>query len=56
MSSAGLIYKYYGQEIINNICVNQYKKTMNEDELKNIHDKIYQNLIMEIDCIDNGVN
>jgi len=30
MSSAGLIYKYYGKEVIKNICKTEYKKDISD--------------------------
>ena len=56
LSSAGLIYKYYGQEIISNMCKTLYGKDLSESKLKDLHEKIYKILIMEIDAIDNGVD
>lgn len=56
LSSAGLIYKYFGKEVIRNICKSEYDMTLTDDELELVHKKLYRKFILEIDAIDNGVN
>lgn len=56
MSSAGLIYKFFGKEIIKNSCKFEYEIDLSEKEIEKIYEQIYQNIILEIDSIDNGVN
>lgn len=56
MSSAGLVYKYFGKEVIKNISKAEYEKDLTEAELDYIFEKVYNSLIREIDAIDNGVN
>lgn len=56
LSSAGLIYKHYGREIITNMCKTFYDKDIKEEELELAYEKLYKLLIMEVDAIDNGVN
>jgi uncharacterized UPF0160 family protein len=56
LSSAGLIYKFFGKEIIKNICKSEYEIELSEKETEKIYEQIYKNLILEIDAIDNGVN
>ena len=56
MSSAGLIYKHYGQEVIKNISKEEYGKDLNDETLNKLWEKIYSRLIQEVDAIDNGVN
>lgn len=51
LSSAGLIFVYYGERVIREM-VNQ---DMNTKELEIIYKKVYENFIEEIDAIDNGV-
>ena len=34
LSSAGLVYKFYGKEIIKNTCKNEWNKDLNEDEIE----------------------
>lgn len=53
LSSAGLVYTYYGEEVIQqlvpeNVCLNPTDFTV-------IYKKVYQNFIEEIDAVDNGV-
>lgn len=56
MSSAGLIYKYHGREIIENIlkATNAYDE--NKDVLEKIFYKVYVNFIALVDANDNGIN
>lgn len=56
MSSAGLIYKYFGREIVKTISQNVYNKDLNDDMVELVYEKLYTSLIMEIDAIDNGVD
>ena len=56
LSSAGLVWKYLGNEILINILkyMNLYEK--NKKYLKEIHKKIYIDFINGVDAIDNGIN
>ena len=59
MSSAGLIYKYYGKEVLKKILADVFgevSKTFSEGDLEKIYQKLYKNFIQEIDAKDNGVN
>ena len=56
LSSAGLIYKHYGKEVIKNACSQVWNQVLSEEELCLVHEKLYKKLILEIDAIDNGVN
>lgn len=65
MSSAGLIYKYYGREILRNILekvITEQKDKMlyipalDEEAVEILYLKLYENLILYVDSIDNGVN
>lgn len=56
LSSAGLIYKFFGREIIKNTCKSEWNKDLKDEEIEEIYQKIYKSLIREIDAIDNGVN
>lgn len=55
LSSAGLIYTYFGEEVIQEILKNKCKLTLDNHVLNKIFEKVYQGLIQEIDGIDNGV-
>lgn len=55
LSSAGLIYTYYGEEVIR-LLVKQLKGQQIDDEcLRGVYEKVYENFIQEMDGIDNGV-
>ena len=60
MSSAGLIYKYFGKEIIKNLAskwgsdLGSTEEEISETIIK-IHAELYDDFIKEIDAIDNGV-
>lgn len=54
LSSAGLIYTYFGEEVIEEILKYKCDLTVQGDLLKTIFEKVYQGLIQEIDGIDNG--
>ncbi len=49
LSSAGLIYKHYGVEVIKNIT------HLDDAKAKTVFDHVYDSLIMSMDAIDNGV-
>jgi len=55
LSSAGLIYKYYGKEVITKIAKDMFGRELDEKTLETMYQKIYKALIMEVDAIDNGV-
>lgn len=59
LSSAGLIYKFYGKESIKNIIKswglsNEYLNEKENENIEFIHIRIYETLIKMIDAIDNG--
>nr|XP_013189938.1 unnamed protein product [Amyelois transitella] len=53
LSSAGLIYTYYGEDVIQQIAPKD--APLSKDNLQIIYKKVYENFIEEIDAIDNGV-
>jgi uncharacterized UPF0160 family protein len=61
LSSAGLVYKHYGKDIIrhiaNDCCIDEDGKALqvSEEDLQEIFEKVYRNFVEEIDGIDNGV-
>lgn len=57
LSSAGLIYTYFGEAVIQRILTEQcgLPEPISADLLRNIYLKVYESLIQEIDGIDNGV-
>ena len=54
LSSAGLIYVYYGERVIQEILEKQ-NVTLSKDDSTKLFKKIYQSFIQEIDGIDNGI-
>lgn len=55
LSSAGLIYTFYGQEVIANILKTKLDQNLSDDVLTRIYEKVYEYFIQEIDAIDNGI-
>ena len=58
LSSAGLIYRYFGKEILKNILDEVWdglSSKYSEADMERIHYKLYKNFIQEIDALDNGV-
>ncbi|CAG9568335.1 unnamed protein product [Danaus chrysippus] len=53
LSSAGLIYTYYGERIIQELAPKGF--CLDKDNLRLIYKKVYEFLIEEMDAIDNGV-
>eukprot|EP00758_Cryptobia_borreli_P016266 Tbor_TRINITY_DN6091_c0_g2::TRINITY_DN6091_c0_g2_i1::g.11192::m.11192 len=61
LSSAGLVYRHFGKEIIEmycNDCVESgvLDHPLTESELNVVYDRVYRNFMEHIDGIDNGVN
>ncbi len=56
MSSAGLIYKYHGKEILENILKTMNAYEQNKEVIEKIYYKVYVNFIAYVDGHDNGVN
>ena len=54
-SSAGLIYKYFGLEVVDHIAKN-YEHTLDQSIVERLHRDVYRGLIQEIDAIDNGID
>ncbi|XP_055375131.1 MYG1 exonuclease [Condylostylus longicornis] len=54
LSSAGLVYVYYGEKVLQAI-LKKEDVTLDANQLKTIYEQVYKSLIMEIDAIDNGV-
>ncbi|XP_063382452.1 MYG1 exonuclease [Cydia fagiglandana] len=53
LSSAGLVYAYYGEDVIQTIAPKEIP--LQSEDLRIIYKKVYENFIEEIDAIDNGV-
>uniref|UniRef100_A0A0B7AN06 Uncharacterized protein n=1 Tax=Arion vulgaris TaxID=1028688 RepID=A0A0B7AN06_9EUPU len=52
LSSAGLVYLHFGNEIIANVL----NVASSDLKIDTIYDKVYENFVEEIDAIDNGIN
>lgn len=52
LSSAGLVYVHFGKDVIAQLA----GKSVNDKTVEMVYNKIYENLIEEIDAVDNGVN
>uniref|UniRef100_A0A1E1WQN8 Uncharacterized protein n=1 Tax=Pectinophora gossypiella TaxID=13191 RepID=A0A1E1WQN8_PECGO len=53
LSSAGLIYTYYGEQVIQTLAPKE--APLAPEDLRLIYKKVYENFIEEMDAIDNGV-
>lgn len=51
LSSAGLIYAFYGERVIQELA----PKPLSPEDVKLIYRKVYENFIEEMDAIDNGI-
>ena len=59
LSSAGLVYKYFGKEILQKILTEvgpDTAATFSEADYDKIYQKLYKNFMKEIDAKDNGVS
>ena len=57
LSSAGLIYKHFGKEIIRNyLDESDEQLNLEPGDIDHIHKKLYKTLVLEIDAMDNGVS
>lgn len=55
MSSAGLVFCFYGERVIDEILKKHANVSLSDRNLKLTFKQLYANFIMEIDAIDNGV-
>lgn len=55
LSSAGLIYTYFGEEVIRTLLKRERNYDITDEALKSVFQKVYEYFIREIDGIDNGV-
>lgn len=54
LSSAGLVFKHFGRDIISNIL--KGNEMIKEKQLNILYEKVYKNFIEAIDANDNGIN
>lgn len=55
LSSAGLVYTYFGEEVIKHVVKQKANADVDGECLRSVFEKVYENFIEEIDGIDNGV-
>ncbi|XP_058823109.1 MYG1 protein-like isoform X1 [Topomyia yanbarensis] len=55
LSSAGLIYNYFGEDVIREVLSQNSIKNPSEDMIRGVYRKVYDHFIAEVDAIDNGV-
>lgn len=55
LSSAGLVYTYFGEEVIRTLLKRERNYDITDQALKSVYQKVYEYFIREIDAIDNGV-
>lgn len=56
LSSAGLVYRHFGKEVIKNACKSVWGQDLTEAQIDKTYSLLYKKLIMEVDAIDNGVS
>jgi uncharacterized UPF0160 family protein len=56
LSSAGLIYKHFGKEVLANAVKDVWNQEYSEETLDRLYLRFYDSLILEVDAIDNGVS
>ena len=56
MSSAGLVFKHFGREVISNAVLDNWGVTLEEAKLEKVYQKVYKKLILEVDALDNSVS
>lgn len=54
LSSAGLVYVYYGKQVLNSLLA-QFTVDVDPRLVEILYDKMYENFVREIDGIDNGI-
>ncbi|CAH2238547.1 jg1478 [Pararge aegeria aegeria] len=53
LSSAGLVYTFYGEDVLKQLAPKGHLLT--SEDLRLIYKKVYENIVEEMDAIDNGV-
>ncbi|XP_035779764.1 MYG1 exonuclease-like [Anopheles albimanus] len=55
LSSAGLVYTYFGEEVLREVVKRKLGLALDADCLRAVYRKVYDGMICEVDAIDNGV-
>lgn len=56
LSSAGLVYAFYGKEVIKCILEKDGVLDIKDDELDFYYDLLYTEFVESVDAVDNGIN
>jgi len=56
LSSAGLVWRHFGKEIVANAILDNWGITLSEVKLERVFQRVYKKLILEVDALDNGVS
>lgn len=56
LSSAGLVYKHFGKDIIKQIVANAGLKELSTGDLETLYQRVYKQFIESLDANDNGIN
>ena len=56
LSSAGLVYKHYGKEVVASIMTNVLESAPSASDLDAVYLAVYKSFMEAVDAIDNGVN
>lgn len=56
LSSAGLIYKHFGKEVLVNAVKQVWNQDLDLETVERLYLRFYDSLILEVDAIDNGVS
>ena len=56
LSSAGLIYKHFGKEVLINAVKKVWNQDLDAETVDRLYLRFYDSLILEVDAIDNGVS
>lgn len=55
LSSAGLVYKHFGRNVIRSVLEKEAIQVLNEQDMERIYAKVYKSFVEAVDAIDNGV-
>ncbi|ODV92151.1 hypothetical protein CANCADRAFT_82842 [Tortispora caseinolytica NRRL Y-17796] len=56
LSSAGLIYKHFGREVIQQLLSNHGGNQLSTSDMNVLYNRIYEHFIQALDANDNGIN
>ena len=56
LSSAGLVFRHFGKEVITNAIKEIWNTQLEPEMLEKVYQETYKKLILEVDALDNGVS